>query len=48
MTRFYGDINKNLPRWSINPNCQKIPLLLAHYKADAGIAGGAALCEFSS
>jgi hypothetical protein len=28
----------------VNPHAADIPLLMAHYGADAGIAGGAALC----
>ena len=44
MSPFFADINKRLPVWSVNQNSTKSPLLLAHYKADAGIAGGAALC----
>jgi glucokinase len=35
-------------RWvgaCLNPYPQQIPLLLAHYKEDAGIAGAAALCD---
>ncbi|HTW57336.1 MAG TPA: ROK family protein [Terriglobales bacterium] len=41
---FFEDIKKNLPRWAVNPHAAEIPLLMAHYGADAGIAGGAALC----
>jgi glucokinase len=41
---FFADIKSGLPRWCVNPHCLEIPILLAHYKADAGIAGGAALC----
>jgi glucokinase len=40
---FLGRICELLPQWSVNPRCREIPLLLAHYGADAGIAGGAAL-----
>jgi glucokinase len=29
----------------LNSRCSEIPLLMAHYGADAGIAGGAALCS---
>jgi glucokinase len=35
-------------RWTgacLNPYPQEIPLVLAHYKEDAGIAGAAALCD---
>jgi glucokinase len=45
MQPFFGEICDNLPKWCINTHCQEIPLLLAHYGADAGIAGGAALCR---
>lgn len=41
---FFDDIRKRLPRWCINSRSQEIPLLKARYGADAGIAGGAALC----
>jgi glucokinase len=42
---FFDDIKKRLPRWCVNPRASEIPLLMAHYGADAGIAGGAALCS---
>jgi glucokinase len=41
---FFDQIKHRLPVWCVNPHCSEIPLLLAHYSADAGIAGGAALC----
>jgi glucokinase len=41
---FFADIKDCLPRWCVNPFAAEIPLLLAHYGADAGVAGGAALC----
>lgn len=44
---FFGDISKWLAEYCINSRCQEIPLLKAHYGADAGIAGGAALCSES-
>ena len=44
LSPFFDDIKKRLPVWCVNPRCSEIPLLLAHYRADAGIAGGAALC----
>ena len=40
---FFDDIKANLPNWCVSPRCSEIPLLVAHYGADAGIAGGAAL-----
>jgi glucokinase len=42
---FFGDIKNRLPSWCVNPRASEIPLLMAHYGADAGIAGGAALCS---
>jgi glucokinase len=44
MKPFFGEIKNRLPRWCVNPRASEIPLLMAHYGADAGIAGGAALC----
>jgi glucokinase len=42
---FFDDIKNRLPDWCVNPRASEIPLLMAHYGADAGIAGGAALCS---
>jgi glucokinase len=42
---FFGQIQDQLPRWCVNSHCQEIPLVTANYGADAGIAGGAALCR---
>lgn len=47
MSAFFGHLRAQLPRWSYNQRCQEIPLLLARYGADAGIAGAAALCAKS-
>jgi glucokinase len=45
---FFGDIANGLAKYCIISRCREIPLLKAHYGADAGIAGGAALCtEYS-
>ena len=44
MSPFFADISKNLPRWAINQRAAEIPLVMARYGADAGIAGAAALC----
>jgi glucokinase len=41
---FFEDIRGKIAAWSVNPRSHEIPLLRAHYGADAGIAGGAALC----
>ena len=40
---FFDDIKNRLPSWCVNPRAADIPLLMAHYGPDAGIAGGAAL-----
>lgn len=45
---FFAAIKQRLPQWCVNPRSAEIPLLLAHYKGDAGIAGGAALCSENS
>ncbi|MBZ5585846.1 MAG: ROK family protein [Acidobacteriia bacterium] len=45
MSSFFGRMKKTIPEWSINPRAHEIPLVLAKYTADAGIAGAAALCR---
>lgn len=42
---FFVEIKSELPKWCVNPRASEIPLVMAHYGADAGIAGGAALCS---
>jgi glucokinase len=42
---FFDEIRERLPSWCVNSHCQEIPLIAAHYGAEAGIAGGAALCR---
>jgi len=42
---FFDALKSGLPRWCVNPRASEIPLVMAHYGADAGIAGGAALCS---
>jgi glucokinase len=42
---FFDGIKNRLPSWCVNPRASEIPLVMAHYGADAGIAGGAALCS---
>lgn len=46
MSGFFPDISRNLPRWAINRRAHEIPLVMARYGADAGIAGAAALVTF--
>ena len=41
---FFSEIESRLPNWCVNPHASEIPLRMAHYGADAGIAGGASLC----
>ena len=41
---FFSEISKTLPGWCVNPRASEIPLVMAHYGADAGVAGAAALC----
>ena len=45
LSPFFGDLSKWLAEYCINSRCLEIPLLKAHYGADAGVAGGAALCS---
>jgi glucokinase len=42
---FFEEVESRLPDWCVNPRASEIPLLMAHYGTDAGIAGGAALCS---
>ena len=42
---FFDEIKNRLPSCCVNPHASAIPLLMVHYGADAGIAGGAALCS---
>jgi len=44
MSAFFPGISRDLPRWAINQRAAEIPLVMARYGADAGIAGAAALC----
>jgi glucokinase len=45
MSGFFGRIRKQLPRWCVNQRCAEMPMVLAKYGSDAGIAGAAALCR---
>jgi glucokinase len=45
MSGFFDHIRGELPRWTINAQCTEIPMFLAKYCSDAGIAGAAALCR---
>ncbi|HXJ86598.1 MAG TPA: ROK family protein [Candidatus Binatia bacterium] len=41
---FFEELKGQLPNWCVNPHASDVPLVIARYGADAGIAGGAALC----
>jgi glucokinase len=43
MSRFFGRIREQLPNWCVNQRFREIPMVLAKYGSDAGIAGAAAL-----
>jgi len=45
MSSFFASISADLPHWCLNQRAGEIPLVLARYGADAGIAGAAALCR---
>ena len=45
MGDFFPRMQRELPKWCINARCCEIPLVLAKYGSDAGIAGAAALCR---
>jgi len=45
LSPFFSDIAEGIAKYCIISRCREIPLLKAHYGADAGIAGGAALCS---
>jgi glucokinase len=42
---FFDEVRARIPSWCVNSRCREIPLLSAHYGANSGIAGGAALCN---
>jgi glucokinase len=45
MSEFLERIQEQLPKWCENQRCKEMPMVLAKYGADAGIAGAAALCR---
>jgi glucokinase len=47
-SHWFGYIRERLPKWTINRRSQEIPLVLARYLGDSGIAGAAALCMSSA
>ena len=44
MSSFFDRMRADLPSWCLNQRAGEIPIVLARYGADAGIAGAAALC----
>jgi glucokinase len=44
LSPLFNEIRELLPRCCVNSRCGEIPLVKARYGAEAGIAGGAALC----
>jgi len=45
MSSFFTKMSAELPNWCINKRAGEIPLVLARYGNDAGIAGAAALLK---
>jgi hypothetical protein len=43
MSSFFETISRGLPHWAINQRAGEIPLVMARYGADAGIAGAGSL-----
>jgi glucokinase len=41
---FFDQLRKRVPQFAVNPRANEVPIVQARYGADAGIAGGAALC----
>jgi glucokinase len=44
MSGFFGRIREQLANWCVNKRFVEMPMVLAKYGSDAGIAGAAALC----
>ena len=41
---FFSRLRERIPRLTVNPRASEVPIVAARYGAEAGIAGGAALC----
>ena len=41
---FLGAWREHVPKLTVNPRAREVTIVAAHYGAEAGIAGGAALC----
>lgn len=45
MSAFFGRIREQLEHWCVNKRFAEMPMVLAKYGADSGVAGAAALCR---
>jgi glucokinase len=45
MSGFFGRIREQLANWCVNQRFAEMPIVLAKYGSDAGVAGAAALCR---
>jgi len=45
MSGFFGRMGEELPKWCMNQRFGEMPIVLAKYGSDAGIAGATALCK---
>ena len=43
----FGELQVRMKKWCVNQRYAEIPLIAAHYGENAGIAGGAALCNLA-
>lgn len=43
MEGWFDHVRRQVPSWSVNQRANEIPIIIARYRADAGIAGAAAL-----
>lgn len=43
MEPWFDQVAQKLPSWTVNPGANEVPIRMAKYRADAGIAGAAAL-----
>jgi glucokinase len=48
MEGWFDHVRKQVPQWSVNQRANEIPIIIAKYRADAGVAGAAALSLQSS
>jgi glucokinase len=44
MEGWFDHVRHQVPQWSVNQRANEIPIIIAKYRSDAGIAGAAALC----